>query len=157
MYLPVWAERLLLPVFLYYNSLRALMYLPVCAERGDQLLRKQVRLRWESWGHRRVKWTLGEIWQLVEGCDKHGVGNWQHILETGVFPPTRTAVDLKDKWRNLKLLVERGATARGLTIPMTVRLQIMRIANIDPIGADPDRPHFNEQPEEPNLGDRPEV
>ena len=34
---------------------------------------------------------------------RHGPGNWKQILNT--FPFKRTAVDLKDKWRNM---IKRG-------------------------------------------------
>ena len=40
---------------------------------------------------------------LAEAVAKYGVGKWRDILDdTGFkFRPERTAVDLKDKWRNI--------------------------------------------------------
>ncbi|MCL7024923.1 hypothetical protein MKW94_018018 [Papaver nudicaule] len=47
-------------------------------------------------------WTLSEVMQLIEGVSQHGVGRWSDIKRL-LFPSSdhRTAVDLKDKWRNL--------------------------------------------------------
>ncbi|KAI3943670.1 hypothetical protein MKW92_026163 [Papaver armeniacum] len=47
-------------------------------------------------------WTLSEVMKLIEGVSEHGVGRWTEIKWL-LFPSSahRTAVDLKDKWRNL--------------------------------------------------------
>ena len=47
-------------------------------------------------------WTLEEAVALVDGVAKCGGGKWADIKKLG-FPAIehRTAVDLKDKWRNL--------------------------------------------------------
>ncbi|KAI3997356.1 hypothetical protein MKX01_003159 [Papaver californicum] len=47
-------------------------------------------------------WTLSEVMKLIEGVSQHGVGRWSKIKRL-LFPLSahRTAVDLKDKWRNL--------------------------------------------------------
>ncbi|XP_026439533.1 uncharacterized protein LOC113338303 [Papaver somniferum] len=47
-------------------------------------------------------WTLSEVMKLIEGVSQHGVGRWTEIKRL-LFPSSahRTAVDLKDKWRNL--------------------------------------------------------
>lgn len=53
-------------------------------------------------GKRRVRlgWTDEETKDLMEGCKKHGVGNWKKILTDPQFHfNCRTAVDLKDRFR----------------------------------------------------------
>eukprot|EP00742_Colponemidia_sp_Colp-10_P007061 GILJ01007579.1.p1 GENE.GILJ01007579.1~~GILJ01007579.1.p1 ORF type:complete len:507 (+),score=107.94 GILJ01007579.1:112-1521(+) len=45
-------------------------------------------------------WSDEEVNNLREGVKRFGVGRWKDILQTYSFE-TRTAVDLKDKWRNL--------------------------------------------------------
>ena len=37
---------------------------------------------------------------------RHGEGHWESIFSESAFPG-RTAVDLKDKWRNVKLKASR--------------------------------------------------
>ena len=57
-----------------------------------------------SEGHRSQKhrWSAEETQALVDGCNKHGVGNWKKILSdpelSGLFSD-RTAGDLKDRFR----------------------------------------------------------
>ena len=53
-------------------------------------------------GHKRRGWTPSETEDLMKGVKKYGEGNWKVILDHGNFLPHRTAVSLKDKWRNLK-------------------------------------------------------
>ena len=53
-------------------------------------------------GKRRVRlgWTEEETRHLMEGCKRHGVGNWKKILTDPSFEfNCRTAVDLKDRFR----------------------------------------------------------
>lgn len=53
-------------------------------------------------GKRRVRlgWTEEETRYLMEGCKRHGVGNWKKILTDPSFEfNCRTAVDLKDRFR----------------------------------------------------------
>jgi len=58
--------------------------------------------------HRRRKpkkrhpWTPDEVKWLVEGVEKFGLGQWAVILQNYAFPPYRSSVSLKDKWRNMK-------------------------------------------------------
>ncbi|KZV72313.1 hypothetical protein PENSPDRAFT_649895 [Peniophora sp. CONT] len=48
----------------------------------------------------RRKWTMEETQQLVDGCNKHGVGNWKAILNDPTFAfEGRSPVDLKDRFR----------------------------------------------------------
>ncbi|CDR99820.1 hypothetical protein [Sporisorium scitamineum] len=57
-----------------------------------------------SEGHRNQKhrWSAEETQALVDGCNKHGVGNWKKILsdpELSNLFSDRTAGDLKDRFR----------------------------------------------------------
>lgn len=51
----------------------------------------------------RTKWTEEETDQLVKGLAIYGMGRWKHILDHPdfVFHPSRTHVDLKDRFRVL--------------------------------------------------------
>ena len=51
----------------------------------------------------KVYWTPREEKLLITGVDRFGEGKWKEILWTYDFNPVRTAVHLKDKWRNIKL------------------------------------------------------
>ncbi|KIM23582.1 hypothetical protein M408DRAFT_34259, partial [Serendipita vermifera MAFF 305830] len=48
----------------------------------------------------RKKWTIEETKMLVDGCNKHGVGNWKSMLDDTElkFDIDRTPVDLKDRY-----------------------------------------------------------
>lgn len=52
--------------------------------------------------HNRTAWTEQEVGFLVRGVRRLGEGKWSKILHEGGFAESRTSVDLKDKWRNLK-------------------------------------------------------
>ncbi|ESQ29984.1 hypothetical protein EUTSA_v10012087mg [Eutrema salsugineum] len=57
-------------------------------------------------GYRRNKWTAEEEGALLAGICKHGAGKWLNILEDPEFRPQllyRSNIDLKDKWRNMKI------------------------------------------------------
>ncbi|PWN51642.1 hypothetical protein IE53DRAFT_303215, partial [Violaceomyces palustris] len=48
------------------------------------------------------KWSAEETQALVDGCNKHGVGNWKKILSDPDLHDKfneRTAGDLKDRFR----------------------------------------------------------
>ncbi|THH15864.1 hypothetical protein EW146_g4682 [Bondarzewia mesenterica] len=48
----------------------------------------------------RKKWTEEETRMLVEGCNRHGVGNWKAILhDSSLRFDHRSPVDLKDRFR----------------------------------------------------------
>ncbi|KAL1515115.1 hypothetical protein AB1Y20_004178 [Prymnesium parvum] len=51
---------------------------------------------------RRVKWSADEENELRRLVEEHGAGMWKAILIDGRFQPFRTAIDLKDKWRNMQ-------------------------------------------------------
>ncbi|KAI0321150.1 hypothetical protein OF83DRAFT_1161950 [Amylostereum chailletii] len=48
----------------------------------------------------RKKWTMEETQMLVDGCNRHGVGNWKAILNDPTLSfDNRSPVDLKDRFR----------------------------------------------------------
>ena len=69
-------------------------------------------------------WLDEEVAALKAGVEKEGEGNWAIILKArpDLFLD-RSAVDLKDKWRNLKGRATRGARKRvnGLDAPLSER------------------------------------
>ncbi|ESN99059.1 hypothetical protein HELRODRAFT_137690, partial [Helobdella robusta] len=50
--------------------------------------------------HSRRKWELREELDFLEAVELYGAGNWQKMLGHGCLT-NRTAVNLKDKWRNI--------------------------------------------------------
>lgn len=65
-------------------------------------------------------WTPEETAALVDGVARHGVSKWAEIKrENHPELRHRTAVDLKDRWRNLVRMVRtgrhRGERDRALT------------------------------------------
>lgn len=63
-------------------------------------------------GNPKQKWTPEEESALKAGIAKHGAGKWSAILKDPEFSSTlfsRSNVDLKDKWRNLRVI----PTGRG--------------------------------------------
>lgn len=56
----------------------------------------------------RNEWLLSEERNLYLAVNKHGVGNWANIVESGQFH-NRNNVHLKDKWRNM---VKSGAVKK---------------------------------------------
>ncbi|KAK3145158.1 hypothetical protein QOZ80_4AG0324180 [Eleusine coracana subsp. coracana] len=72
------------------------------------------------------RWTSEEEAALRAGVARHGVGNWRTILKDPEFSSTlcyRSNVDLKDKWRNMNVIVtasssrEKGRTGMKKTRP----------------------------------------
>lgn len=58
------------------------------------------------------RWTLDEQELLLEGVKTFGVGKWTTMLTAlNGFHECRTSVDLKDKWRNLEKLAQKGREA----------------------------------------------
>ena len=53
---------------------------------------------------RRTRWSPDEVAALESGVSTFGDGHWEEVLrlQAARFHPGRTAVDLKDKWRNLQ-------------------------------------------------------
>lgn len=69
----------------------------------------------------------------MTGLEQHGVGNWKTILQRRGFAEGRTAVDLKDKWRNLKkIALNPGISERGLLIPADLKTSIIRLLHLSP-------------------------
>ena len=60
-----------------------------------------------------TRFTAEEENMLMEGVRIHGVGNWKKILNSYRFHWKRTAVDLKDKYRNMTRAKLRRMQASG--------------------------------------------
>ena len=89
-------------------------------------------------------WTALETVSLINGVEELGVGKWADIKRAPEFEQVfewRSAVDLKDKWRNLTRLaklpvakleekVAKDMNRSGESIPLEAYLQIRRIAGI---------------------------
>ena len=73
-------------------------------------------------------WLDEEVAALRAGVEKEGEGKWAAVLKAHpeVFLD-RTAVDLKDKWRNLKGRATRPARTRvnGLDAPLSERARAL--------------------------------
>ncbi|XP_040383937.1 uncharacterized protein LOC102701027 [Oryza brachyantha] len=86
-------------------------------------------------------WTLNEVAKLVKGISKYGVSRWTK-LKRDYFPESlRTAVHLKDKWRNLLKACginitsrKKGKTQKTMLRPLDTRLieQIKQVASKHP-------------------------
>ena len=50
---------------------------------------------------RKNTWTAKEVEAIHRGVESFGEGNWKQIISNEDFHESRTAQDLKDKWRNL--------------------------------------------------------
>ncbi|XP_047341454.1 uncharacterized protein LOC124945120 [Impatiens glandulifera] len=83
-------------------------------------------------------WTLSEVIKLVDGVSDYGVGRWSEIKRFvfGSFPH-RTAVDLKDKWRNLlkasfqsggEKAIQNSRKQGSVHIPSSILLQVKDLA-----------------------------
>ncbi|CAD6341697.1 unnamed protein product [Miscanthus lutarioriparius] len=70
-------------------------------------------------GALKQRWTSEEEAALRAGVARHGVGNWRMILNDPELSSTlryRSNVDLKDKWRNMNVIVtSSSARDRGRT------------------------------------------
>lgn len=79
------------------------------------------------------QWTPAETENLIKGVEMHKIGNWQLVLESRIdgFHHGRTAIDLKDKWRNLCKAVGKPANrTRGFTLSEQQRRRIAACAGI---------------------------
>lgn len=64
-------------------------------------------------GAPKQRWTSEEEAALRAGVAKHGVGNWRTILNDPELSSTlryRSNVDLKDKWRNMNVIVTASSS-----------------------------------------------
>ena len=75
----------------------------------DPLKKEGVAVR-----RKRRAWTIEEIQKLIIGVQRHGKGNWAVIHSKMEFDSSRTATDLKDKWRNLVDVREKSKTPSQL-------------------------------------------
>ncbi|CAD6205225.1 unnamed protein product [Miscanthus lutarioriparius] len=55
------------------------------------------------------RWTAKEVERLVQGVSKFGVGRWTMLKQNFFKRSIRTAVNLKDKWRNLLKAYQEGS------------------------------------------------
>ncbi|XP_059659435.1 uncharacterized protein LOC132306172 isoform X2 [Cornus florida] len=90
-----------------------------------------------------IFWTLSEVSKLVEGVSRYGVGRWIEIKRQQ-FPlsANRTAVDLKDKWRNLlraslsrsqsKSEVQSSRMHASQSIPESILRRVRELSVIHP-------------------------
>uniref|UniRef100_A0ACD5YU36 Uncharacterized protein n=1 Tax=Avena sativa TaxID=4498 RepID=A0ACD5YU36_AVESA len=84
-------------------------------------------------------WTLKEVTRLVDGVEEYGVGRWSNLkkkkFSTSARParPTRTAENLKDKWRNLLKAYNGNAQGRFM-VPLDKMLikRIQKLAAVHP-------------------------
>ncbi|KAI3524934.1 hypothetical protein L1887_03603 [Cichorium endivia] len=86
-------------------------------------------------------WTLSEVVKLVEGVSRYGAGRWSEIKRIAFSTCShRTAVDLKDKWRNLlrasfaQLPAEKGVQnskkQSSIPIPAPILLRVRELAEM---------------------------
>lgn len=71
-----------------------------------------------------TRFTAEEEMMLMEGVRRFGAGNWKKILNSYQFHWKRTAVDLKDKYRNVMRAKARkgeGGGGRTETLPTIVK------------------------------------
>ncbi|KAG0548414.1 hypothetical protein BDA96_01G165100 [Sorghum bicolor] len=64
-------------------------------------------------GAPKQRWTSEEEAALRAGIARHGVGKWRTILKDPEFSSTlcyRSNVDLKDKWRNMNVIVSTSSS-----------------------------------------------
>ena len=104
-------------------------------------------------------WLDEEVDALRAGVEKEGEGKWATILKAApeVFLD-RSAVDLKDKWRNLKGRATRTARKRvnGLDAPLSARaLALAAEAAAAAAAAAETAPSTNENKDVVNEGDAP--
>ncbi|XP_062107079.1 uncharacterized protein LOC133818310 [Humulus lupulus] len=85
------------------------------SEKSQQPLKLVPMMDFSNAKRRRLHWTAEEEEMLRDGVHKFSITRnivlpWKKILEYGrhVFDPSRTPVDLKDKWRNL--MAKEGAS-----------------------------------------------
>ncbi len=58
-----------------------------------------------------TRFSPSEQQNLLDGVARYGAGNWKKILSSYSFHSKRTAVDLKDKYRNILRAQERARNA----------------------------------------------
>lgn len=60
-----------------------------------------------TYGNGRVRFSEQEVENLMTGVKRFGVGKWKEILCCYEFNSKRTAVDLKDKYRNIQRMTSQ--------------------------------------------------
>ncbi|KAK6190944.1 hypothetical protein SNE40_002703 [Patella caerulea] len=67
---------------------------------SDEILAWRLRMRRNQERRNRVEYTEQEVDNLIEGIETFG-SKWNQILLTYKFHPSRTSVDLRDKYKSL--------------------------------------------------------
>ncbi|KAG0549373.1 hypothetical protein BDA96_01G250000 [Sorghum bicolor] len=88
-------------------------YLTGPRKSGPRGTRKRRTSPWNSMFYTSRKnnsrWTAKEVERLVQGVSKFGVGRWTNLKQNFFKRSIRTAVNLKDKWRNLLKTYQEGS------------------------------------------------
>ncbi|OEL28535.1 hypothetical protein BAE44_0010446 [Dichanthelium oligosanthes] len=72
-------------------------------------------------------WTEDEMVELVDGVSKKGIGKWSKVKGDYFSTSIRTAVHLKDKWRNLVRACKAKTTSkRKVNIQKATELIVRR-------------------------------
>ena len=75
-----------------------------------------------------MRWSSAEESELHAGVAQFGEGHWAEILAARTFNPSRTNVDLKDKWRNVKSSGAVPSQSTAERIHSEVCMEIQRMA-----------------------------
>ncbi|CAN8284955.1 unnamed protein product [Cochlearia groenlandica] len=87
--------------------------------------------------HQRI-WTIEEVVKLVNGISDFGVGKWTDIKNLHFGSPShRTAIDIRDKWRNLlKASFANNGEERPKTaaryVPKEILHRVRELASLHP-------------------------
>lgn len=73
-----------------------------CQPEQGYVVRAHARHSRSGGSRSRTPWTDEEVEQLTAAVNEFGKGKWARALKEFKFKDCRTAVDLKDKWRNLQ-------------------------------------------------------
>lgn len=60
----------------------------------------------------RSRWMEDEVWALARGIEQYGVGEWRAIQASFPVLRSRSAIQLKDKWRNIQRVINGEVNAR---------------------------------------------
>ncbi|XP_057549362.1 uncharacterized protein LOC130827611 isoform X2 [Amaranthus tricolor] len=86
-------------------------------------------------------WTLDEVVALVNGMSQFGTGQWTAVKRAFFSSSSRTATDIRDKWRNLVKTNSRSLRPRkddhnkssSQLLPKTLIERVKEIANNSPV------------------------
>ncbi|TVU30540.1 hypothetical protein EJB05_22170, partial [Eragrostis curvula] len=74
-------------------------------------------------------WTEEEMTELVQGVSKQGVGKWSQLKRYYFSTSIRTAMHLKDKWRNLVRACRRNSSKKKV-LSLSVWQSFNLLANV---------------------------